>query len=126
MKLKPILAIAALMLLPSLAQAQNIACSKTRVNQSGTAGADITVDGTAGGVTVMPVLDSRCGAIIKNNGTGTQAMRCGPSTMTVTSSVGFLLNAGDSLTLGNEGQQLWKCIKSTGDNTAANVIEAIP
>lgn len=126
MKPKLILAIAALMLLPSLARAQNIACSKVRINESGVARADIVVDGTAGGVTVAPALDSRCGGIIVNSGTGTKAMRCGPSTMTVTSTVGFLLNAGDALSLGNEGQQLWRCIKTTGDNTTANVIEAIP
>lgn len=125
--MKYIIAIAGLVLLLSgSAGAQNLACSKTRINTSGTAGADITVDGTAGGVTVMPALDSRCGAIIQNNGTGTQAMRCGPSTVTVSSTVGWYIEAGKSLILGNEGQQVWKCIKTTGDNAAANVIEAIP
>lgn len=127
MKSKLTLAIAALMLLPSLAQAQNLACQTVRINSSGTAGADITVDGTAGGVTVMPRLQARCGAIIFNSGSA--PMRCAPSTgpwaLTVSGTVGTLINNGSALVLGNEGQDLWKCIRTAG-STTANVTEAVP
>lgn len=119
--------ILALLLMPTLALAQNTgACRATRINDRGSSGADVAVDNTSGGVTVMAALDARCGAIIVNTGTGTAAMRCAQSTLTVTSTVGFLLNPGDALVLGNESQQAWKCIRTTGSSTTANVIEAIP
>ena len=100
---------------------QDAACKTTVVN-SVNSGQDITVDSTAGGVVVMGSLSTRCGATILNSGTAN--MRCAQGTITVTSTVGFLIAAGGSLNLGFEGQQGWKCIRTTGTDTAASVIES--
>lgn len=108
-------------------------CQKSGVNLQGASNADITIDNTAGGITVMAAnyqsttqpLSGRCGASIKNE-TGGGAIRCGPVTMTVTTTAGFFLAAGDVLNLGPEGQEAWKCIRTTASSGTVSVIEAIP
>lgn len=97
-------------------------CKTVTTNAQGAAGADITVDSTAGGVSVMAASTTRCGALIKN--AGTAAMRCAATTLTVSSTVGELIDAGETLVLGLEGQQAWKCIRTTGTSTSASVSEA--
>lgn len=99
-------------------------CKTVAVNAKGTGNASITVDATAGGVTVMDASTQRCGATITNSGTAD--MRCAPSTVTVTSTVGFLIAAGKALNLGSEAQQAWKCIRTTASSTTADVGEANP
>lgn len=96
------------------------------INDKGTTNADITVDATAGGVAVMDAKTARRGAIIRNSAatSGTAAMRCGPASLTVTATAGTLLNPGEALTLGSEGQEAWKCIRTTGSSATANVTEA--
>ena len=84
---------------------------------------DVVIDGTAGGVTILGANGKRCQAIIQN--TGTAAMRCGPATITVSATVGFLVPPGQSLVTGVEGRELWKCIRTTGTSTSASIAEAI-
>lgn len=97
-------------------------CTITKVNLQGASSADITVDATAGGVTVLAADSNRCEALIQNSGAA--AMRCAPTTITVTSTVGFYVPAAGTLALGVEGQQAWKCIRTTGSSTTASVAEA--
>ena len=102
---------------------QDAPCKTVLVNAQGTASADITIDGTAGGVAVLAAGTTRCAAVITNSGAAD--MRCAPTTVTVSSTVGYLVPAGKSLALGLEGQQAWKCIR-TGSSTTASVLEAKP
>lgn len=87
-------------------------------------GTDVTVDATAGGVTVMNASTTRCGAVITN--TSANAMRCAPTTLTVTATLGYLIGANGSLNLGAEGQQSWKCIRTGASSAAAATAEAAP
>lgn len=105
-------------------RSQDSPCKTVGVNVQGTANADVSVDNTAGGVAVLAASTTRCGAVIKNSGTGD--MRCAPTTITVSSTVGFLIIAGDKQTLGLEAQQAWKCIRTGSTTTTASVLEAIP
>lgn len=97
-------------------------CDVSKVNLQGASNADVTVDATAGGVAVLAADTTRCAALIKNSGAA--AMRCGPTTITVSATVGFPVGAGETLVLGDEGKQAWKCIRTTGSSTTASVIEA--
>lgn len=107
------------LVLPPPADAQ---CKTVTINEKGTGNASITVDSTAGGVTVLDAKTLRCGATIYNSGTAN--MRCAPTTVTVTSTVGHLIPNGVALVLGAEGQQAWKCIRTTGTSTTAEIAEA--
>jgi hypothetical protein len=97
-------------------------CKTVEVNNSGTAGADVAVAGTA--VQVLAAATDRCGAVIENSGAG--PMRCAPSGLTPTSTVGFLIGVNQSFILGEEGQQAWSCIRTTATSTSASVAEAAP
>lgn len=99
-------------------------CKTVVVNEKGTGNASITVDATAGGVTVLDAKTVRCGATLYNSGSA--AMRCAPTTVTVTATVGHLIPVGTTLILGAEAQQAWKCIRTTGTNTTVDVAEAMP
>lgn len=99
-------------------------CKTVTVNSQGLAGADVAVDNTAGGVTILAASTTRCGVTVYNSGTA--AMRCSPSGQIPTTTVGQLINVGDTYVLGFEGQQAWKCIRTTGVSTAASVSEASP
>ena len=105
-------------------QPANSACLTVSVNLQGSAGAGITVDATSGGVTVMAANAKRCGAIITNYGAAD--IRCVSSTQTPTATVGYPVPAGQSLRLGLEGQQAYKCIRTTGTSAEVDVIEAVP
>lgn len=107
---------------PVLQPPESAACKTTVPNDQGTAGADIPVDATAGGVAVLAASTTRCEAIITN--AGTADMRCAPTTLTVTSTAGYLVQAGASLRLGLEGQEAYKCIRTGASSTSASVIEA--
>jgi hypothetical protein len=51
-------------------------------------------------------------------------MRCGPTAQTVTASVyGIVILAGESYNAATSMQQAWKCIRTTGTSTAANIVE---
>jgi hypothetical protein len=101
-------------------------CQTTGINLQGTGGAGnaITIDNTAGGVSIMLANSGRCGGTIQN--TGAAAMNCDPITQTVSATIGFTLAAGASYNFGPEGQQAWKCIRTTASSTTANVAEALP
>lgn len=98
-------------------------CDTVDINAQGTSDADITVDSTSGGVTVMAASVTRCGALIINSGAA--AMRCGPTSMTISSTKGAYIAEGGVLVLGVEGRQAWRCIRTSGTSTSANVVEAI-
>lgn len=84
---------------------------------------DIAIDATVGGVTVLGANSKRCQALLQN--TGTADMRCAPTTVTVSATVGFLVKAGATWGLGLEGRQAYKCIRTTGTSTAVSVAEAL-
>lgn len=117
-----LLAALALVLTALPATAQPL-CDETVINLKGSADADVTVDATTGGVTVMEASATRCCALIDN--TGEADMRCAPTTMTVTATKGKLVKAGLALTLGVEGRQAWKCIRTGDTSTTANVAECV-
>lgn len=98
-------------------------CQTVTVNSQGTSNAAVSVDNTSGGKTVLAASTTRCGAIITNLAGGGD-MLCGPSTIVVTTTVGYYISAGQSLVLGTEGQQAWKCIRQAGSNATAYVVEA--
>ena len=100
------------------------ACNKAFVNDRGASGADITIDATVGGVFVLRANSSRCAAVIFN--AGANDMRCAPTILTVTSTIGFLIQSGQSLSLNKESQQTWKCIRIGGSSTTASILEARP
>lgn len=100
-------------------------CRSTQTNVQGSSGADITVDATSTGVLVMAASTSRCQALIRNSGSA--QMRCGPVSKTLTASAyGMVLDAGQSLVLGQESAEAWKCIRTGSSSTTANVTEALP
>jgi hypothetical protein len=99
-------------------------CKTVAINLFGTANADITIDSTAGGIVVSALNTLRCGMAISNSGGAD--MRCAPVGVVPTSTVGILVPAGQVRYFGLEGQQLWKCIRTTGSSTTANVWEAVP
>ena len=98
------------------------ACKTVTVNAQGTGSADITVGAAA--VTVMAASTTRCGAAIKN--TSANEMRCTPSGVTPTSTVGFAVAGGETLNLGLESQQAWSCIRTGASSATASVGEATP
>lgn len=97
-------------------------CKTWLANENGTANASITVDATVGGVTVLDALTTRCAAIIHNESGGGD-MRCASGTLAPTTTVGFLIPAGQSLSLGLEAQQIVKCIRTGGTNATVSTIE---
>ncbi len=112
-------------LLAASAAPARAGCGTTKVNLQGSGNASITIDATAGGVLVMAAATSkRCGATIQNSGAA--AMRCAPTSVTVSATVGYLIASGASYNAGPEGQQAWKCIRTTGSSTTADVAEATP
>ena len=127
--MKVLLALA-LILIPGAGLAQDAQnsprssyCKAVTVNVQGSSGADITVDNTSGGVLVLAASTDRCAAAIRN--TGTADMRCSPAGQTPSATVGFLVDAGATLTLGAEAQQAWRCFRTTATNATANVAESV-
>lgn len=100
------------------------ACKKVTVNAQGAAGAAITIDNTVGGVTVLAASTTRCGAIVTN--AGSADMNCSPSTQTPSATVGQRVTVGMTLVLGLEGQEAWKCFRTTSTSTSVTVSEATP
>ena len=101
------------------------ACKTTTVNAQGVGNAGVVVDATAGGITVLAASTTRCQAILHNLQGGGDAL-CAPTTITVTTTVGFYIPAGQSLSLGDEAQQAWKCIRQAGTSATFYVAEATP
>lgn len=101
------------------AHAQDKACNETITNPSGTAGADVTVDGTARVVIPLTTVGSCCAALIYNN--SANGMRCA-SDVTPTATVGYPVAAGASLPIGPECYHQWKCIETTASAAAASVL----
>ena len=83
----------------------------------------ITIDNTAGGVSVLTAKSKRCAALIKN--VGTADMNCAPTTYTVSTTLGWLVSPGETLGLTSEGREAWKCIRTTSNSTSVVVIEAV-
>lgn len=104
----------------------NDACRSLRVNPSGVAGADITVDTTA--VTVMAADQGRCGALILNASTS-NTIRCRSITDgDPTATVGTILYPGRVLAMEIESQRGVRCTRdstATGSATV-NVTELWP
>ena len=101
-------------------------CKKYTINPSGTGNAGVTVDSTAGGVTVLPASTTRCDAVIYNLQGGGDIL-CAPTTLTVTTTVGFYIAAGQSLgDLGLAAQEQWKCVRQGATNGTVYVATAIP
>ena len=98
-------------------------CKTIVVNAKGTGNATVTVDATVGGVTVLDALTTRCSAIIQNEG-GAGDMRCGSGTLAPTTTVGVLVQAGQSLALGLEAQQVIKCIRTGATSATVSTVEA--
>jgi hypothetical protein len=105
------------------ARPQDSSCKTVTVNAQGVANAGVTVDATAGGVTVLAASSTRCSALLSNLQGGGDAL-CAPTTVTVTTTVGFRLPAGQSLSLGLEAQQAWKCIRQGATSATLYVVEA--
>jgi len=98
-------------------------CTNTRINLQGVSNADIVVSSVA--IAVLAEDANRCEAIIVN--TGTADMRCteknkpGPS-----ATIGVLLTPTSSFKLSfDEARKPWDCIRTTGVDAAANVVETI-
>lgn len=100
------------------------ACKTVTQNSQGAGNADITVDATVGGVAVLAASTTRCAAILSN--VGSADARCASGATTPTSTAGYLIKAGKDLVLGPEGQQAWKCIRTTATSTTFAVVEASP
>ena len=83
----------------------------------------LVVDSTAGGVTVLTANMQRCQALIQN--TGTAPMSCAPLPTVVTAAVGVLVQGGQTLEMGVEGQQQWNCIRTTGTSTTVTRVETL-
>ena len=109
--------------IPFLSWGAEPLCTNTRVNLQGVSNADIVVSSTA--VAVLTENAKRCEAVIIN--TGTADMRCtqqnqpGPSV-----TIGILITPTSSFKLTfNEARKPWDCIRTTGVDAAANVVETI-
>ena len=98
------------------------ACKTVTVNAQGSSNADVTVAGTA--VSVMAASTTRCSATIKNS--SANEMRCAPTGVTPTPTVGFAVAGGETLNLGLESQQAWSCIRTGASSATASVGEATP
>ena len=88
-------------------------------------GTDITIDDTAGGVTVLAADNARLTALLYNNG-GFE-VRCAPSTEAPTTTNGFPVPAGGTLVLGPQDgvQLLWACIRTTANSSTIAVFEGL-
>lgn len=89
-------------------------CRYPKINLQGSSNTDVTVSSTA--IVVMADDAFRCEAEISN--TGTTNMRCAASGLTPTSTVGKLIQAGQSLLLNYESTKEWSCVRVTTDTTA--------
>jgi len=112
-----------LLCIPSIAFSAEPLCTATRVNLQGVSNADVVVSSTA--VAILAENARRCEAVIIN--TGTADMRCtqqnqpGPS-----ATIGILITPTSSFKLTfNEARKPWDCIRTTGVDAAANVVETI-
>lgn len=97
-------------------------CRTVVVNAKGIANATISVDATVGGITVLDALTTRCGALIQNEAGGGD-MRCAFGTTVPTTTVGVLVQAGQSLSLDLEAQQVAKCIRTGATNATVSTVE---
>lgn len=98
-------------------------CHTVMVNRNGASQADITVSTSA--VTIVPANSNRCNLIITNTAVTANTIRCAPN-VTPTSTVGYLLAGGATLTLTYEGQQAWQCIRAAAADATVSVIEGLP
>jgi len=116
-----------LLLLALALPAWSAPCNQVRINTQNS-GSSITVDGTSGGIVVAPANTTRCSLALRNE--SANPMRCAPSTgptaLTVTSTVGFLLDNTVVLTAEWDGVQEWRCIRTTGSSTTVSVAEGLP
>ena len=99
------------------------ACKTIRANVSGTGGAVITVDATAGGTVVLAASPSRCASVIQNEQGGGD-VRCAFGATAPTTTVGFLIAAGQNFPMGLEGQVQVRCIRTGATNGTISVAEA--
>ena len=97
------------------------ACKTITTNAQGVANATITVDATAGGITVMAASTTRCGGIIQNESGGD--MRCATGALAPTTTVGMLVGVGQTLQVGLEGQQQMRCIRTGATSATVSVME---
>jgi hypothetical protein len=112
---------------PVLAQNER-ACTQSRVNGAGTAGATITIDATVGGVLIAEANTSRCSLWINNE--TVNPIRCAPSTgkypVVVSATAGFLWPSTNTPILGWQAGEAWKCIRTGATSSAVSTIEGLP
>lgn len=100
-------------------------CQNISINLQGSGNADITVDSTSGGVTVLAANNHRCGVLITNS--SANDMRCAPTNITVTTTVGYYVKGNTTLELGpGEAKDAWKCIRTGVSSATASVLESVP
>ena len=98
-------------------------CKAIRANVSGSGGAVMTVDATVGGISVLAASAARCAAVIQNEQGGGD-VRCAFGATAPTTTVGFLIAAGQNLPMGLEGQVQVRCIRTGSTNGTVSVAEA--
>lgn len=97
-------------------------CKTLKANLQGSALADITVDATSGGVTVLGSSITRCGAVIKLvSGGQIKCLSSGQGNPSTTA--GFTLDVGDVLGVDTEAQEAYKCIRTGGTSGIVTVVE---
>lgn len=99
-----------------------VACQRVVINEKGTSNANITINNTAGGILIADANSNRCSLVIHNN--GANVMTCGPATITVSATAGFIVGVGGVLSFDSEGKEAWRCFSDTG--TTAQVVESKP
>lgn len=113
--------LAGLLLCASMASAD--VCRTAIVNREGTSGADITVANSA--ITVLAANGQRCRALIFNNATAANTMRCA-SNVTPTTTVGYLIPGGATLEVYTGVRERWQCIRVTAGSATVSTLEEVP
>lgn len=98
-------------------------CRSTLTNAKGTALAPVTVSTTV--VTVLDAATNRCGGIVQNE-QGNGDVRCAWGTETPSSTAGFLLAAGQSVSFGFTDQQQLRCIRTGTVDGKISTLEGKP
>lgn len=95
-------------------------CKTLVTNAKGAANAPIAVTNSA--TTVADAFATRCGILIINESGGGD-MRCTTGAVTPTTTVGFLVAAGQSVNVGLPAQEQVRCIRTGATNATVSVIE---
>jgi hypothetical protein len=100
------------------------ACRKSKINRKGSpAGTAITVSSTA--VVVADANTSRCSLLIRNTSSNGMVCRSAGEGLPTTT-LGISIATGGVLSIGEEGQEIWRCIRSGASDATAEVVEGMP